>query len=122
MNASPSNRKERRKFERVLCDPSCTAVVKMIGQSVEKRCHIRRLSEDTCELIYDGASALIFNQQSILEVSLHLPENENIFFFSRFIRYLDDASFAVKITEIDSAEFAKLSRFLDDHRSLSQGA
>lgn len=121
MKASGSNRKESRAFVRVVCEPDCLATVKMIGQSVEKTCYIRRLSEDVCELFYDGKEALIFNQQSILEVRLRLPEQDEIFFFSRFIRYLEVQSFAIKVTDIESSDFARLSRFLSDHMR-KQGA
>jgi hypothetical protein len=121
MNAIGSNRKERRAFVRVVCEPDCLATVKMIGQSIEKTCHIIRLSEDACELSYDGEEALIFNEQSILEVRLNLSGTEEIFFFSRFIRYLDEHTFAIKVTEIESADFTKLSRFVSDHTK-KQGA
>lgn len=121
MNEKPTNRKERRAFVRVSCEPGCVAKVKMIGQSLEKTCQIKRLSEDACDLIYEGDDSLIFNEQSILEVELSLPGEDGIFFFSRFIRYVDEHTFAIKVTEIESADFARLSRFLTKHQR-AQGA
>ncbi len=94
--------------------------VKIEASLIGSRHRYDFISEDISEsgllIRHTGRDKVGFNELSIIEVWLHPPEREAIFFYAKFVRFSPETQFlAIRIIDIEREEFEKYREFILSH-------